>query len=31
MKRMQKILDTHPIVGDVKGKGFLLGIELVKD
>ena len=31
MKRMQKMREEHPIVGDVKGKGFLLGIELVKD
>ncbi len=31
MKRMQKMKDEHPIIGDVKGKGFLLGIELVKD
>lgn len=28
---MQKIKENHPIVGDVRGKGFLLGIELVKD
>jgi 4-aminobutyrate aminotransferase-like enzyme len=31
MKRMEAIKAAHPIVGDVKGKGFLLGIELVKD
>jgi 4-aminobutyrate aminotransferase-like enzyme len=31
MKRMEKIKAGHPIVGNVKGKGFLLGIELVKD
>ena len=30
-KRMAKMKEEHPIVGDVKGKGFLLGIELVKD
>ena len=30
-KRMQKMKEQHPIIGDVKGKGFLLGIELVKD
>jgi 4-aminobutyrate aminotransferase/4-aminobutyrate aminotransferase/(S)-3-amino-2-methylpropionate transaminase len=31
MERMSKMKDEHPIVGDVKGKGFLLGLELVKD
>ena len=31
MKRMKKMMEEHAIVGDVKGKGFLLGIELVKD
>ena len=31
MKRMEKMKDEHPIIGDAKGKGFLLGIELVKD
>ncbi|MBL7735406.1 MAG: aspartate aminotransferase family protein [Chitinophagaceae bacterium] len=31
MKRMQQMKAEHPIIGDVKGKGFLLGIELVKD
>ena len=31
MKRMEKMKEQHPIIGDVKGKGFLLGIELVKD
>jgi 4-aminobutyrate aminotransferase-like enzyme len=31
MKRMQKMKQDHPIIGDVKGKGFLLGIELVRD
>jgi len=30
-RRMQKMLTDHPIIGDVKGEGFLLGIELVKD
>ena len=29
--RMEKMKGEHPIIGDVKGKGFLLGIELVKD
>ena len=31
MKRMNRMKEEHPIIGDVKGKGFLLGIELVKD
>ncbi len=31
MKRMEKMKEQHPIIGHVKGKGFLLGIELVKD
>ncbi|MBD3287335.1 aminotransferase class III-fold pyridoxal phosphate-dependent enzyme [candidate division KSB1 bacterium] len=30
-KRMHQMKEDHPIVGDVKGKGFLLGLELVKD
>jgi 4-aminobutyrate aminotransferase-like enzyme len=30
-QRMEKMKSEHPIIGDVKGKGFLLGIELVKD
>jgi 4-aminobutyrate aminotransferase-like enzyme len=30
MKRLQQMKESHPIIGDVKGKGFLLGIELVK-
>ena len=30
-KRMLEIKEAHPIVGDVKAKGFLLGMELVKD
>lgn len=31
MKRLEKMKEEHSIIGDVKGKGFLLGIELVKD
>ena len=31
MKRLRKMQEEHPIIGDVKGKGFLLGVELVKD
>ena len=28
---LQARLNTHPLVGDVRGKGLLIGIELVKD
>ncbi len=31
MKRMRRMKDEHRIVGDVRGKGCLFGIELVKD
>lgn len=31
MKRMNRMLDEHAIVGDVRAKGCLMGIELVKD
>lgn len=31
MKRMKKMEEEHPIIGEVRGKGCLLGIELVKD
>lgn len=31
LKRMKRMQAEHPIIGDIKGKGFLLGIELVKD
>ncbi len=30
-RRLKKIKEAHPIVGDVRGKGCLLGVELVKD
>lgn len=31
MVRMRRMKDEHPIIGDVRGKGCLFGIELVKD
>jgi 4-aminobutyrate aminotransferase/4-aminobutyrate aminotransferase/(S)-3-amino-2-methylpropionate transaminase len=31
LRRLYKMKETHPIIGDVRGKGCLLGIELVKD
>ncbi|MCD6361435.1 MAG: aspartate aminotransferase family protein, partial [Armatimonadetes bacterium] len=31
LRRMERIRDAHPIVGDVRGLGCLLGIELVRD
>ena len=31
LERMEKMKAEHPIVGDVRAKGCLMGIELVKD
>jgi len=31
LRRMRKMREEHPIVGDVRAKGCLMGIELVKD
>jgi len=31
LKRMRRMLSEHKIVGDVRAKGCLMGIELVKD
>jgi 4-aminobutyrate aminotransferase/4-aminobutyrate aminotransferase/(S)-3-amino-2-methylpropionate transaminase len=31
MKSLQKMRESHRIIGDVRGKGFLLAIDLVKD
>ncbi len=31
LKRMEKMMEDHKIIGDVRAKGCLMGIELVKD
>jgi 4-aminobutyrate aminotransferase len=30
-KRLEEMMDTHAMIGDVRGKGLMVGVEIIKD